>query len=260
MGAAVSVPTKNIWSRWDVVFAMMESIGRTEACISWEGVLAATCGLWTLEGFQSITGVAWCDVKAEFEDDVAMGRDEFEARAQRPSHAGKGAQSPDDNGEGPSPNSKHTQSHRRDGLSMNSMTCGRLIINLVEKQICKPFADKLERGWNLEEMNAPLLELLEPRKAMEGLATDFYNYMRQKPVGGAATFIKKSTETEIQSWTLNSAQECQAFRQCQRAEKALLRKKVHKGKKPSGDKYHEESANVPNNGTDPGSDLAEAGL
>ena len=260
MGAAVSVPTSNIWSRWDVVFAMMESIGRTDLCISWEGVLAATCGLFTLEGFQSVTGVAWRDVEAEFEDEDVMETEEFDARAQRPSHADKDAQFPDENGERPSPGSKHTQSYRRDALSMNPMTCGRLIVNLVEKQICKPFADKLEKGWNLEEMNAPLLELLEPRKAMEELAIDFYNHMRQNPVAGAATFIKESTETENQSWALNSAEECQAFWQCQRGKEVLLRKGVHKGNRPSGDKYRKQGVNVPNDGTGPGSDLAEAGL
>ena len=260
MGAAVSVPTRNIWCRWEVVFAMMDSIGRTELCISWEGVLAATCGLWTLEGFQSVTGVAWPDVGAEFEDDDITETDEFDAKAQRSSHAGKDAQFPDENGERPSRNSKHTQSNQRDALSMNQMTCGRWIVSLVEKQICKPFADKLEKGWNPKALNAPLLEPLKPRKAMEELATDFYNHMRQKPVGGATTLIKKATEKAKQSWTLNSAEECQAFRQCQRAEKALLWKKVHQDKRPSGDRYRKESANVPNDGTDPGSDPAEAGL
>ena len=260
MGAAVSVPTRNIWCRWEVVFAMMDSIGRNELCISWEGVLAATCGLWTLEGFQSVTGVAWPDVQAEFEDGDVTETDGFDAKVQRPPHASKDAQFPDENGERPSRNFKHTQSNKRDALSMNQMTCGRWIVSLVEKQICKPFADKLEKGWSPKELNAPLLEPLEPRKAMEDLATDFYNHMRQKPVGGATALIKEATEKAKQSWTLNSAEECQAFRQCQRAEKALLWKKVHQDKRPSDDRYRKESANVPNDGSNPGSDPAEAGL
>ena len=257
MGAAVSVLTSNIWCRWDLVFAMMESIGRTESFVSWEGVLVATRGLWTLEGFKALSGVAWCDVDIGNEDDVVE-TGESSARAQRPSHASKDAQIPDENGGRASPKSKPTQNYRRDALSMNPMTCGRLITNLIERQICKPFADKLEKGWDVEEMNAPLLEPLEPRKAMEELAIDLFNHMKQQP-SGAATFIKNSTAAENQSWTLNSAEECQAFRKRQRAEKALLRKKGHKGKRPSGDKYRKEGANVPNDGTDPGYDLAEAG-
>ncbi|KAK0514673.1 hypothetical protein JMJ35_003290 [Cladonia borealis] len=192
-------------------------------------------GLVKIEDFQTMTGVAWCDVEAGI-----MEPDEFNARAQRKSRAGKDAQSPDEMGERPSPS--------------------RWVVTLFEKQFCKTFADKLEKGWDLKEMDAPLLEPLEPRKAMVELATEFYNLMIQKPVGGAATLIIKATETEKQSWALNSAEECQAFRQRQRAEKVLQRKKVHRGKRPSGDKYRKEGASVPVDGTDPGSDPAEAGL
>lgn len=254
MGAAVSVPTENVWCRWDVVFAGMRSTGRT-TMISWEGVLAAMCGAMTIEGFQSLTGVAWCDVGVGF-----MEPEELDAIAQRPSHAGKDVQLPDENGERRSPNYKHTKSRRRDALPVDSMTCGRFTVNLFEKQICKRFADKLEKGWNLEEMDAPLLEPLEPRKAMEELATDFYNHMRKKPVGGAPILIKKATQTVKQSWTLLSAEECQTFRRYQEAEKVLQRMKVQKGKRPSSDKYCEGGGNVPNEGTDSGSDLTEAGL
>ena len=140
------------------------------------------------------------------------------------------------------------------------MTCIRWVVSVFEKEFCKAFADKLEKGWNLEEMDAPLLKPLEPRKAIEELAIDFYNLMIQKPVGGAATLIIKATETEKQSWGLNSAEECQVFQQRQRAEKVLQRKKVHKGKRPSGDKYRKEGASVPDDGTNPGSGPAEAGL
>ena len=135
-----------------------------------------------------------------------------------------------------------------------------MIIKLVENQICKPFADKLDKGWNLKAMHAPLLEVLEPRKAMEELAIDIGNHMKLKPIGGGAIFIKKFTEAENQFWTLNSAEECQAFQRRQRAEKALRRNEVRKGKRPSGDKHRKEGANLPNDGTELGSDLAEAGL
>ena len=251
----MSVPTESIWCRWEVVFSNMKSIGRTKLRISWEGVLAATLGSMKIEDFQMLTGVAWCDVEAG-----VMEPDELNARARRTSYAGEDAQSPDENGIRPGSNSDHIQSYRRDALSMDEMTPGRFIVTLVGKQICKPFADKLKKGWNLEEMTAPLLEVLEPRKAMEELATDFYIYARQKPVGGAAPLIIKATETEKEFWALNSAEECQVFQQRQRAEKVLQRKEVHKGKRPSGGKYRRKGASVPDNRTDPGSDPVEAGL
>lgn len=260
MGAVVSVPAKNIWCRWELVFDLMESIGGTEAYMSWEAALAVTRGFWTLEGFQAVTGLAWSDVEPGYAHDDVIETDQSSARAQRPSHAGKDIQLPDEHGERASPNSKPTQSYSWDPLSMNPISLGRVVIKLVEKQICKPFADKLDNGWNLEETNAPLLEVLEPRKAMEELAVDICNHMKQKPIGGGASFIKKFTEAENQFWTLNNAEECQAFRRCQRAERALRRKEVRKGKRPSGNKYRKEGANVPNDGTDLESDLAEAGL
>lgn len=254
MGAAVSVPNGNVWCRWESFFVMMECIGRTELCISWERVLPLARGSWTLEGFQSVTGMAWRDVEAVFYGLFygVMETDEFDARAQRPSHAGEDAQFPDENGERPSPNS--------DALSMHEMTRGRWALKFLEKQICKPFADKLEKGWDLKEMNAPLLEPLEPRKAMEELATDFYIHVKRHPVAGAATLIKEATETEKQSWTLNSAEECQAFQRRQEAEKVLQRIKVDISKRRSGDKNRKEGASVPDNGTNPGSDPTEAGL
>ena len=251
----MSVPTENIWCRWDVVFSKMKSIGTTNLYVSWGGVLAAMWDLVKIEDFQTMTGVAWCDVEAGI-----MEPDEFNARAQRKSRAGKDAQSPDEMRARPSPRSKHTQSYKRNALSVDPMTCSRWVVTLFEKQFCKTFADKLEKGWDLKEMDTPLLEPLEPRKAMVELATEFYNLMIQKPVGGAATLIIKATETEKQSWALNSAEECQAFRQRQRAEKVLQRKKVLRGKRPSGDKYRKEGASVPVDGTDPGSDPAETGL
>ena len=270
MGAAVSVPTENIWCRWDMVFDLMKAIGRAGSCVSWDAILAALWGLWTLQGFQALTGVAWSNVKVRNEDEDVIETDKSSAREQRPSHAGKDAQSSDENGERPSSNSKPTQScadlleplltSMKDALSIDPMTLGRLAVISLEKQICKPFADKLEKGWNPEEIDAPLLELFEPRKAMEGLAIDFYNHLKQEPLADVATFIKRVTATENQSWTLNSAEECRAFRQCRRAEKALLRKEIRKGKMPLREKYCKEGANLPNDGTDPESDLAEAGL
>ena len=259
MGAAVSVPSKQIWCRWELVFDLMESIGGSESCMSWEAVLPVTRGFWTLEGFQAVTGLAWPDVGIGFADDV-MKTDQSSARAQRPSHAGKDPQFPDEHGERPNPNSKPTQSCCEDPLSMDSTSLGRVIIKLVENQICKPFADKLDKGWNLKAMHAPLLEVLEPRKAMKELAVDIGNHMKLKPIGGGASFIKKFTEAENQFWTLNSAEECQAFRRCQRAEKALRRKEVRKGKRPSGENHRKEGVNLPNDGTDLRSDLVGAGL
>ena len=240
------------------MFDLMESIGGTESCMSWETVLPVTRGFWTLEGFQAVTGLAWPDVEIGYADD-AMKTDQSSTRAQRPSHAGEDPQFPDEHGGRLKPNSKPMQSCCGDPLSMDSISLGRVIIKLVENQICKPFADKLDKGWNLKVMDAPLLEVLEPRKAMEELAIDIGNHMKVKPIGGGTGFIKKFAEAENQFWTLNSAEECQAFRRCQRAEKALLRKRVRKGKRPSGNKQREEGANVPVNGTDLGSDLAEAG-
>ncbi len=251
-----------------MIFDLMKVIGRAGSCVSWQAILAAILGFWTPEGFQALTGVAWSEVGVGYEDDDVMETDKSSARTQRP--AGKDAQFSDENGERPSPSCKPTQSYAdlhesllasmKDALSIHPMTLGRLTTIFLGKLICKPFADKLEKGWSTEEINAPLLELLEPRKAMEELAINFYNHMKGKPLVEVANFIKKSTETENQSWTLNSAEECQAFRQRQRAEKALLRKKVHKGKGPLREKFHKEGANLQNDGTDPKSDLAEAGL
>ena len=259
MGAAVSVPSEQIWFRWELVSDLMECIGGSESCMSWEAVLPVTRGFYTLEGFQAVNGLAWPDVELEFADDV-MKTNQPSARAQRPAHADKDPQFPDEHGARPNPKPKPTQSCCGDPMSMDSTSLGRVIIKLVENQICKPFADKLDKGWNLKAMHAPLLEVLEPRKAMEELAIDIGNHMKLKPMGGGASFIKKFTAAENQFWTLNSAEECQAFRRYQRAEKALRRNEVRKGKRPSGDKHRKEGANLPNDGTELGSDLAEAGL
>ena len=250
----MSVPTENTWCRWDVVFSAIKSMGRTNLYFTWWGVLAAMWGSMKIEDFQTLTGVAWCDVEAG-----VMESDELNARAQRTSHVGEDAQSPDDNIERPSPRSRHTRRYRRDALSINQTTCIRWVISVFEKEFCKTFANELEKGWNLKEMDAPLLEPLEPRKAMQELAIDFYNLMIQKPTCGAATLIIKATKSEKQFWALNSAEECQAFQQRQRAEKVLRRKKVHKGKGLSSDKYRKEGVSVPDDGTNPGSGPAEAG-
>ena len=258
MGAAVSVPSENIWCRWELVFDLIENIGGTEACMSWEAVLPVMRGFWTLEGSQAVNGLAWPDVEMGYADDV-METDQSSAKAQRPSHAGKDHQFPDEHGGRPNQNSKPTQSCCEDPPSMDSTSLGRVIIKLVENQICKPFADKLDKGWNPKALHAPLLEVLEPRKAMEELAIDIGHHMKLVPRGGGPNFINKFAEAENQFWTLNSPEECQAFRRCRRAEKALRRKEVRRGKRPSGDEHSKEGANPPNDGTDLGSGLAETG-
>ena len=119
MGAAVSVPSEQIWFRWELVSDLMECIGGSESCMSWEAVLPVTRGFWTLEGFQAVNGLAWPDVELGFADDVMM-TDQSSARVQRPSHAGKDAQLPDEHGGRPNPNSKPTQSCCEDPLLMDS--------------------------------------------------------------------------------------------------------------------------------------------
>ena len=259
MGAAVSVPSENIWCRWELIFDLIESIGGTESCMAWEAGLPVMRGFWTLEGFQAVNGVAWSDLELGYADVDVMEADQSSARAQQPAHAGKDPQFLDERGGRPNPNSKPTQSCCGDPMSMDSTSLGRVIIKLVENQICKPFAKKLDKGWNPKAMHAPLLEVLEPRKAMEELAIDIGNHMKLNPSGGGPNFIKRFTEAENQFWTLNSAEECQAFRRSQRAENALRRKEVRKGKRPSGDELCKEGVNSPNDGTDLGYDLAEAG-
>ena len=258
MGAAVSVPSENIWCTWELVFDLMESIGGTESCMCWEAVLPVTRGFWTLEGFQSVTGLAWTDVNFGYADDV-MKTNQSRARAQQPSHASEDPQFLDEDGERPTPDSKPTQSCCEDPLSMDLTSIGRVIIKLVENQICKPFADKLDKGWNLKAMHAPLLEVLEPRKAMEELAVDIGYHMKNQPIGGGPSFIKKSTEAEKQFWTLNTAEECRAFRRRQGAEKALHRERVRRGKRSSNNKDRKEGTNVTYDSADLGSDLAEGG-
>ena len=258
MGAVVSVPSENIWCPWELVFDLMESTGGTDSCMCWEAVLPVTRGFWTLEGFQSMTGLVWTDMNFGYADDI-MKTDQSRASAQQPSHASEDPQLPDEDGEQPTLNSKPMQSCCGGPSSMDVTSICRVIITLVENQICKPFADKLDKGWNLKAMHAPLLEVLEPRKAMEELAVDIGYQIRNQPVGGFPSFIKNSTEAENQFWTLNTAEECRAFRRRQGAEKALHRERVRRGKRSSNNKHRKEGTNVLNDGTDLGSDLAEGG-
>ena len=260
MGITVSVHTDRICCDWRMVLALITH----GPFISWFLGLIFGRNVFALEDFESsqeqISSKLWPNLKDS--DSAASGHPDTKTKT--PSYAAQATQSTvqhPNQASGDYKSTERSEDWKRtfdwwDGLpSTDPCSVGRLTLAYFERDIYNQFEEDVEMPWHVEPFDSPLLEFLEPRKAVQGVVHDLKAHMsgvKSPWLGEANKFLKISTIAEKHSLRLNTAAECYALRHCVKAAalkaNGKSKRRVRKGARQERNKGIDE----PNeNGTEP---------